>query len=402
MRTLLFIVVLTAVGLLAPAVANAGPSELDRHHGPLRQALDRYVATGVPGAVVLVRDGDRTTRLTSGVDRLESNESVRATDRFRVGSITKTYVATVLLQLVGERRVSLEDTVERWLPGRVPNGRNVTVRQLMTHTSGLGDYFQQPGFFDPFFAGDTQHRWTPQDLLAAAVTVPPVFTPGSGWQYSNTGYMLLGHIVRAATGNPIETELQRRIFGPLRLHDTSFDTQPVMAGRHAHGYSRLPSESQALVDVTDWSPSYAWSAGAIVSTADDTATFYDALLTGRVLRPYLLAQMMTTVPMGAPGEDYGLGLWRTRGIALPGRSCRAEPRGDTTATSSATTPTRSSAPTASASWYCSARTPRTSTTRARYRPSSVSSKRRCAEVGATVRVARGSDHAAPGWRGSTV
>jgi D-alanyl-D-alanine carboxypeptidase len=329
MRTLLPTALLLA--LLTPAAASAAQEPTgDRaqaHDRPLRHALDRYVAAGVPGAVVLVRDGDRTTRITSGVGRLDSPQPIRATDRFRVGSLTKTYTATVVLQLVGEGRLSLQDTVERWLPGRVPNGENVTLRQLLTHTGGLGDYFQHAGFFDPFFAGDLQHFWTPQDLLDAAVAEPPVFPPGTGWQYSNTGYMLLGHVIQAATGESIQEHLQRRIFGPLRLRDTSFDVQPEIAGRHAHGYSRLPSPSQDLVDVTDWSPSYAWSAGAIVSTADDTATFYGALLAGRVLRPDLLEQMKTTVPIGAGDEEnYGTGLWHTRNVAtVPGAqlSCGA-------------------------------------------------------------------------------
>jgi D-alanyl-D-alanine carboxypeptidase len=328
MRTLLPTALLFA--LLAPATASAAPEPTgDRapaHDLALRHALDRYVAAGVPGAVVLVRDGNRTTRITSGAGRLDSPDPVRATDRFRVGSLTKTYTATVVLQLVGEGRLSLQDTVEHWLPGRVPNGENVTLRQLLTHTGGLGDYFQHPGFFDPFFAGDVQHFWAPQDLLDAAVAEPPIFAPGSGWQYSNTGYMLLGHVIQAATGESIQAHLQRRIFGPLRLRDTSFDVQPEIAGRHAHGYSRIPSPSQDLVDVTDWSPSYAWSAGAIVSTADDTARFYQALLAGHVLRGDLLAQMQTTVPMGiGEEEDYGLGLWHSRGIAIPGArlSCGA-------------------------------------------------------------------------------
>ena len=322
MRIFLPAALLAAAALVAPTAASAAVQPAgDRSSArdlPLRHALDRYVASGVPGAVVLVRDGDRTTRITSGVGRLGSRDPVRATDRFRVGSLTKTYTATVVLQLVGEGRLSLQDTVERWLPGRVPNGANVTLRQLLSHTGGLGDYFQHPGFFDPFFAGDVRHFWSPQDLVDAAVAEPPIFAPGTGWQYSNTGYVLLGLVVQSATRESIQSHLQRRIFGPLRLRDTSFDVQPEIAGRHAHGYSRIPSATQDLADVTDWSPSYAWSAGAIVSTADDTATFYRALLSGRVLRPDLLAQMQTTVPIGLPDENYGLGLWQTRGIALPG------------------------------------------------------------------------------------
>src|SRR2546430_10663781 len=137
-RTLVVILLLALAGVAA--TASTADAAAPAREPKLQRALDRVVAAGVPGAVLLVREGDRTIRLTSGSGNLKSKTPMRAGDRFRVGSITKAFVATVVLQLVGERKLALEDTVERWLPGVVPNGRRITVRRLLNHTSGLFSY----------------------------------------------------------------------------------------------------------------------------------------------------------------------------------------------------------------------------------------------------------------------
>jgi D-alanyl-D-alanine carboxypeptidase len=230
--------------------------------------------------------------------------------------MTKTFVATVVLELAGEGALSLDDTVERWVPGLVPGGDAITVRELLNHTSGLFDYLNDGDgtVIKPYLGGRFSFAWAPRDIVGVAVGHEPHFAPGAGWSYSNTGYIVLGLIVEAASGQPIATALQQRIFTPLALRQTSFDTAPPISGPHAHGYYRLPR--QRLQDVTAVSPSFAWSAGAIVSTADDLARFYRALLAGEVLRPDLLQAMETTVPMGVPGEEYGLGLWHTGGAGF--------------------------------------------------------------------------------------
>jgi D-alanyl-D-alanine carboxypeptidase len=166
----------------------------------------------------------------------------------------------------------------------------------------------------------------------------PLFAPGARWSYSNTGWILLGLIVEAASGNPLEAELRERIFEPLRLSATSFDRKPRIAGRHAHGYSRIGARRR--FDISVVSQSWAWAAGAIVSTADDLARFYRTLVDGRLLRPDLLAEMKTTVPTPGPAQRYGLGLIRTR---LP---CGAS--GATAARRSATSRSRTRAQTARA------------------------------------------------------
>lgn len=199
---------------------------------------------------------------------------MRAGDRFRVGSITKTFVATVVLQLIGERTLALDDTVEHWLPGVVPNGRHITVRQLLSHTSGLFDY----GGDRKFVAEAYRHplkNWTPRQIVAIATAHKPRFAPKAGWSYSDTNYYALGLIVEAATGHSLALELRHRIIVPLRLRATSFPNAPDINGRYAHGYFLRP-----LQDVSVGSPSVQWAAGALVSNADDLARFFRALLAG--------------------------------------------------------------------------------------------------------------------------
>ena len=215
---------LLAGGSSATASQSAAPPETFH----LRAALDALVAAGVPGALVLVRDGDRTIRLAAGYGNLAERTPIRATDRFRIGSETKTFVATVVLQLVGERKLSLADTVEHWLPRLVPGGETITIRQLLSHTSGLFDYAEDKVFERQL--DNPMKVWTPRQLVAIATAHAPLFTPGARWSYSNTDYILLGLIVAKATGNPLGRELRQRIFTPLRLRATSFDTKPRIAG----------------------------------------------------------------------------------------------------------------------------------------------------------------------------
>jgi D-alanyl-D-alanine carboxypeptidase len=306
-----------ALAVAVPA-ASAKTAERPRpSKAPLaatvRQSLDRLVGAGAPGAVALVREHGRTTQIAAGYADTGTKRRMRTSDRFRVGSVTKTFVATVILQLAGEGSLSLDDSVERWLPGEVPNGGAITVRQLLTMTSGIFDYLNDGD--DTVLRreiADPDTRFTPNDLVAIATAHAPRFAPGTSWSYSNTGYILLGQIAEKATGRPIADSLRERVFTPAGLRATSFETGPRIAGTYAHGYDTLTGKTLRDVSVLD--QSWAWTAGAIVSNADDIARFYRALLHGRLLRPDLLAIMETTVPMGTPaprGYAYGAGIFTT-------------------------------------------------------------------------------------------
>ncbi len=290
---------LVAAGALLAAVA--WPQTASASRGSLQRALDHVVAAGPPGAVLLVRHGDRSLRLTSGYSDRRHRTPMRADERFRVASLTKSLVATVVLQLVGEGRLGLDDSVQRWLPGAVPGGDRITIRQLLEHTSGLYDYFEDPRLMAPYERGDFAYRYTLRELLALGTSYPSRFGPGTREAYSNTGYVALGLIVEASTGRSLGDALKSRIFAPLRLRPTTFGNG---AGPRAHGYAQIGG--RRLRDVARLNLSFEWAAGAVVSNARDIARFYRALLGGRLVRPDLLA-LMTTPALGAD-VGYGAGL----------------------------------------------------------------------------------------------
>jgi D-alanyl-D-alanine carboxypeptidase len=311
MRVWRFVGILCAYVLVCiPAQqALASPPEA----APLQKSLDHLVATGVPGAVLFVRDGTHTIRLASGYSAVAGGVRAKPGDRFRIGSVTKTFVATVVLQLVREGKLGLDDTVESILPGRLRGGDGITLRQLLQQTSGLHDYLEDPRIFRPYLNGNVRYAWTTSRLLEIANSHKPNSRPGTRWEYSNTNYLVLGLIVEAVTHDTLADQLKRRIFDPVGLRMTAFDTRPTITGRHMHGYFPLNNK---LTDLSVLSLTAGWAAGAIVSTTDDVARFYRALLQGRLLRPDLLHEMQATVPMGVAANDYGLGLWRTGTMVL--------------------------------------------------------------------------------------
>jgi D-alanyl-D-alanine carboxypeptidase len=302
--------VVPIVALLALAAAPPAQSA-GIQASKLQRALDEVVAAGAPGAVVLVRDGDRTTRLSSGYRNLDPKTPMRAADVTRIGGVTKSFTATVVLQLVGEKKLALGGTVERWLPGAISNGDAISIRQLLNHTSGIYDFAADPAYLAPYSAGDLTYIFEPEALVRIAADHGPLFTPGSALSYSNTNYILLGMIVEAATGRSFASELRARIFKPLGLRHTSYATSPEITGSYVHGYFAL---EQGLYDVTPWTPS--GGGGAILSNANDVARFYRALLQGRLLPIKLLKSMQTIDPVatggipdsGILGGGWGLGL----------------------------------------------------------------------------------------------
>lgn len=261
--------------------------------------------------VAIVQNRSGTTHYTSGRAILRPARPIRVTDRLRVASITKTFVAAVVLQLVGERRLSLDENVTRWLPGVLPTGHTATVRQLLNHTSGIPDFPDEPTFAR--FREDVRLFVPAREAVAIATAAPSLFGPGDGWSYSNTGYEVLGLLIERLTGDPIAKVLSERILVPLRLDDTSFEPRPGRPRALAHGYALPGSDlAQAAVrprDVTDAVNPGASASGALVSTIGDVARFYHALFSGELLPKELLAEMMKTVPTGGPNQQ-GLGVFR--------------------------------------------------------------------------------------------
>jgi D-alanyl-D-alanine carboxypeptidase len=302
-------VLVTAVAALAvvaaPVAASAGPDQVDR--SALRSGLDGIVAAGAVGALAEVRDGPGVWRGTSGVAELGTTREVPVRGRFRAGSVTKTFLATVVLQLVGEGRLRLDDPVEAWLPGVVPDGDRITVRHLLNHTSGLYDVVRTlPMPPTQAFMDNRWRTWTADELIARALANPPAFEPpGRTFGYSNTNYLLLGEIVEEVTGRSYGDEIARRTIRPLRLSATSLPgTSPRIHGPHPHGY--VPRDSELnLLDYTEMNPSVFGAGGEMISTTEDLNRFFGALLGGRLLPARLLEEMKAP---GVPGGRYGLGL----------------------------------------------------------------------------------------------
>jgi D-alanyl-D-alanine carboxypeptidase len=306
-------VALAAAVLSTPISSTAAPSS------NLRDIAQQLVSAGSPGAIAVVRTPRSFTSATAGLARLRPPSPVRAIDRYRVASVTKTFVATVVLQLVTEGKAQLADSVERWLPGLVPDGRRITLRELLNHTSGLFDYADDMAYFGARVARPGR-IWTPRQLVAIAVRHKLLFGPGSDWDYSNTNYVVLGLVVEAVTGRPLQTELRNRIFHPLGLRSTSYPFATALRGRVVHGYVKsiqgVPIPRGQTLDATSRVAPDGWGAGQMVSNAGDLTRFYAALLSGRLLPPVQLAAMKSTVRgthavLGTPVEfsaPYGLGL----------------------------------------------------------------------------------------------
>lgn len=295
----------------ATAAQPATPGTLLQTDLTTAQAND-----GLIGVIGMVRDGTTVEYASAGQGDMLANTPADPHARFRIGSNTKAFVATVLLQLEAEGKLSLNDTVEKWLPGVVDgngyDGTKITIRELLNHTSGIADYFQQLSLQYGLNL-DPNQQFTPLQLVDIGLSQAPVFAPGTGWSYSNTNYILAGMIIKAVTGNDPAVEVTNRIITPLGLTNTVFPTSdPTMPGNHLSGYYHLRSGIFYFIrDVTVSNVQMAGAAGAIVSTTDDLANFERALFSGQLLPPAQQAELETTVP--ATGGDYGLGVgrWQT-------------------------------------------------------------------------------------------
>ncbi len=275
----------------------------------VQTAVNTLLADGQPGVIVMMRRGNRISHVTAGVADRATGAPMNARLQIRIASVTKSFTATVLLQLVAEHRVSLEDSVDKWLPGLVHgngnDGSRITIRQLLQHTSGLNEYVQ-----DPRLLVDPRRQWTPAELVGIAMEKPPLSAPGTEWNYADTNYLLAGMVIERVTHHSPAAEIERRIIGPLRLRNTSFPLRSrAFPGPYVHGYWGDYGDVSTAI-----SPSIAWTAGAMISTVDDVARFHRALFTGRLLPAAEQRMLTSTRPVTDDGqqEDYGLGVYRVR------------------------------------------------------------------------------------------
>ncbi len=306
---------LTAVLLAASMLALLGAcAERDARGGSwssdLRQTMDAWAhRSGAPSVVLSVQGpAGRWTGATGG-PRADDGPPAKPGDHFRIASITKTFVATVVLQLAAERRLRLDDPLATFLPD-FPRADRITLRQLLNHTSGIPDYGQVEGFARSRLT-DRDRTWTTDEVVALAAGRDPEFEPGAGYAYSNTDYVLLGEVIRVVTGTSWATQVRARILDPLHL------TETYVAGAEP-GPPVVPAYFDTDDDGTEenvetggpWpaQDSTEGAAGAMVSTADDLVTFADALFHGRLLDARMLAEMTTEARHHPRNSNYGLGL----------------------------------------------------------------------------------------------
>ncbi|GGK02182.1 serine hydrolase [Pilimelia anulata] len=308
-----------AAPLGAPAPAAAAPPSTPYtgiDEKLIRSLLRAEVAAGMPGVYTEVRAGAEKARLAQGLADVPGERPMETYLRHRVGSITKTFVATTVLQLVAEKKVGLDAPIATYLPellpatgpdGKPDRGGQITVRMLLQHTSGLANYTDilttSPEAIDW-----ARHTTIPPAVLARiGIGGAPVFAPGKGWSYSNTNYLLAGLVIERVTGKPYAEEVGRRILAPLKLANTyAPGTQPRIRGKHDRAY--IAYDAAGRRDYTDFNMSWAWAAGELVSTTADLNTFYRALLTGKLLAPAQQAELLRFAETGQPGVRYGLGL----------------------------------------------------------------------------------------------
>ncbi|MCX5197028.1 beta-lactamase family protein [Streptomyces sp. NBC_00249] len=303
-----------AVGGLLPSAAQArGTGDV------VRQGVERLVSEDrYPAALASTTDRDGRVRdYAAGVGDLRTRAKAPLDGQVRAGSNTKTFTAAVVLQLVGEGKVELDAPVERHLPGLLRgdgiDGRVITVRQLLQHTSGLPNYTES--MLDAVLGEQRHTYYQPRTLIDVALAHKARFAPGTGVEYSNTNYVVAGLLVEKITGRPLAEQITRRVIERAGLRHTYFPGvgEEGIRGAHPRGY-HAPGPGKPLDDITELDPSWGWAAGQLISTPGDLSRFYGALLGGKVLRPAELAEMRRTVaaPAGAgyqPGTRFGLGLF---------------------------------------------------------------------------------------------
>jgi D-alanyl-D-alanine carboxypeptidase len=259
--------------------------------------------------------------IAKGKSNIADNIEMKPELRFRIGSMTKTFVITVLLQLVEEQKLKLDDTIDKFFPD-FPNGANITIRQLANMTSGIYNYTETEAFNDTL-ANNPHKKWAPEELIQIALENKPYFEPGKGFHYSNTNTILIGLIIEKLTGNTLKQEIENRIIKTLDMNNTSFLTDGYeMTEPYCHGYmidpTGTPIDNSETCDI-----SWGWAAGSMISNLDDLKIWAEALGTGKLLSPETQKERLEWVTIEGSLLKYGLGIFTFYGFighngGLPG------------------------------------------------------------------------------------
>ncbi|MEU4169587.1 serine hydrolase domain-containing protein [Streptomyces sp. NPDC026665] len=304
-------------GVRATGAGGYGDDGTGSSLGPaLTARLDKAVAdvrkqAGIPGVVVgLWMPGKGNYVRATGVADKRTGRPMSAGDYVRIGSETKTFTVTALLELVDRHKVRLDDPISRYVPG-VPGGRRITLRQLAEMRSGLFPYTSDADFEHDLLS-DPQRVFTPRELLAYGFKHPNTFAPGAQFEYSNTNLILLGLVVEKVTGHKLRDVIERRVLRPARLRHTLFPKGNEFPKPHPQGYTNQTLSGE-VANSTNWNPSWAWAAGAMISNLQDLRHWAKVVATGTLLSPETQAQRLRTLPTGFPGTTYGLGIFNASG-----------------------------------------------------------------------------------------
>lgn len=300
-RSSLPIVILMLVSVVASSCG--GPSFSKATQDKLVAALDKVMVEGkLPGAVAGVWvPGQGSWVVASGVADFQNLKMMKAADKFRIADITKTFTATMVLQLVDEGKVKLDDKLAKYVP-QAPNAQNITIEQLLNHTSGIKDEDPE-GKLQAAVSNDPLMEWKPLDVVLAYTGGRVQGEPGKAYEYSNAGYVLLGMVIEKATGQPVASVLKKKIADPLGLANTDFPSSPDITGDYAHGYN-------GDKDVTRMDMSWEFTAGAMISNLEDLHAWVKALATGELVSKQMHQAQLTWIDVpGGRGEiKSGLGI----------------------------------------------------------------------------------------------
>ncbi len=262
-----------------------------------------------PGMIISITKGDKVIYETAkGLANIETNVPMDKTMRFRIGSLTKTFTCTVLLQLVDEKFLTLDESIERFFPN-IPNAKNITIRMLGNMTTGLYNY-SEPKEFDDSMQTNPRKKWKPEELVDFSVKYGTYFEPGKGWHYSNTNTVMLALIIEKLTGNTLAAEIKKRIIDKLEMKETEFAEVADITGYHPEGYGEDDGTwVYPLVNTTTkYDPSWAWAAGAIISSIADLKIYLKALAEGTMISKETQIERLKP-GMEKPGIKYCFGMF---------------------------------------------------------------------------------------------
>jgi len=289
----------------------------------LSKALDfAFAQTEARGAIAGVWIGNRSWIATRGTSRKGTRKRpVRATHT-RIGSVTKTFTATIAMQLVREGKLKLGDTVDKWYP-QVEGADQVTIRDLGNMSSGINSY-SIDGPIVKRYLTHPRTVWNPKTLIDAGLDAPRLFSTGDGFFYSNTNFLMLGKIIERVTGRPIRQVMKRRIFKPLGMKHTSYPSGPALPRPFWRGLTDQAFTGTPIRDATNWSPTFLSTAGQIVSTVRDLGRYTRALGNGSLIGPKMQRQRLRPNPASINGtRSYGFGVgvdtgWISHSGEIPG------------------------------------------------------------------------------------